>query len=91
MVHKVLRALAVVAGGAALVALTPATAQAACIEVDLAVHYAGGADYYPLGPDACVTDTPWNQTDALRYDNHFTAVPPGLPNGIYFEVWYTSP
>jgi hypothetical protein len=69
----------------------PAPAYAACIELDLAIHYAGGSDYYPFGPDKCVVDTPWNQTDEVYFDEWFVVIPQGLPNGLYVEVRYTSP
>lgn len=75
--------------GSSLVGAGPASA--ACIEVDFAIHYSGGSDYYPLGPDYCVKDTPWNQTDNVFFDDSVTGVPTGLPNGVYIDVWYTSP
>lgn len=83
-----------VAGGlgiAGVLLVGPSPARAACIEVDFAVHHSGEPDYYPLGPDYCVTDTPWNQTDHAWYDHTFAVPPAGIAIGVYVDVSYTSP
>ena len=81
--------VAVLCGG--LTAGSPQAVRAECLEVDFAVHRSGQPDWYPLGPDYCVTDTPWNQTDSVFYDDKVTGLPTGTPNGVWLEVWYTSP
>lgn len=75
---------------AAALAVAP-PARAECIEVDLAVHRSGRPDHHPLGPDYCVTETPWNQTDRVSKDTELTRLPECTPSGVYVEVWYTSP
>lgn len=80
-----------VLGAAALLGGSHAPAEAACIEVDFAVHVSGQPDYYPLGPDKCVTETPWNQTDSIWNGLNQSGLPPGTPSGFWLEVWYTSP
>jgi hypothetical protein len=90
MRHRVVR-FTIVGLSALPLLLSAQPADAECIEVDFAVHKSGEADYYPLGPDYCVTDTPWNQTDRVWYDDRFPGFPTGLPNGVLVEVWYTTP
>jgi hypothetical protein len=90
MRHLVRRLLLV--GLSAGVLLTdPPPAGAECIEVDFAVHVSGEPDYYPLGPDYCVTGTPWNQTDSVFYNDNHSGLPTGTPSGFWLEIWYTSP
>lgn len=69
----------------------PLPAGAECIEVDFAVHISGEPDYYPLGPDYCVTGTPWNQTDGVYEGLNLSGLPTGTPSGFWLQVWYTSP
>ena len=91
MGHRLHRLALAAVGAVAGLAAQAAPVGAECIEVDFAVHVSGQPDWYPLGPDYCVTDTPWNQTDGFWFGSNQTGLPTGTPSGFWLEVTYTLP
>ena len=77
--------------GAATVA-RPAPADAACDYADVWITWSGGGETNVTPwPRGCALPTNWPYLTQPSGGDHEGWVPPGLPNGVQFQVGVTSP
>ena len=86
------RAVALVALGGSLIGVGGAVmpAKAECLAVSAWVYRSQQGRDYEMGPEWCVTDTPWNN-ELVGFTHLDDTQPPGTITGAGVGVWVPIP